>query len=55
MPKNNTFFKNKLAFPGKCGYNKIANDKDITTDIVYAICNALEVTPNDIMEYVPDK
>ena len=34
---------------------KIANDKDITTDIVYAICNALEVTPNDIMEYVPGK
>ena len=34
---------------------KIANDKNITTDVIFAICNVLEVTPNDIMEYVPDE
>ena len=33
---------------------KIANDKHITTDVVFAICNALGVKANDIMEYVPD-
>lgn len=34
---------------------KIANDKNITTDVIFAICKVLEVTPNDIMEYVPDE
>ena len=33
---------------------KIANDKHITTDVVFAICNALGVKADDIMEYVPD-
>ncbi len=31
---------------------KLANDKDITTDVIGAICIALEVEPNDIMEFV---
>lgn len=34
---------------------KIANDKHITTDVIFAICNALDVTANDIFEYVPDR
>ena len=34
---------------------KLANDKDITTDVIGAICAALEVEPNDIMDFVPDK
>lgn len=29
---------------------KLANDKDITTDVIGAICTALEVEPNDIIE-----
>ena len=33
---------------------KLANDKDITTDVIGAICSALGVEPNDIMEFVPD-
>ena len=33
---------------------KLANDKDITTDVIGAICAALEVDPNDIMEFLPD-
>lgn len=33
---------------------KLANDKDITTDVIGAICAALEVEPNDIMEFVPE-
>ena len=33
---------------------KLANDKDITTDVIGAICVALEVEPNDIMDFVPD-
>lgn len=33
---------------------KLANDKDITTDIIGAICVALGVEPNDIMDFVPD-
>lgn len=34
---------------------KLANDKDITTDVIGAICSALNVTSDDIMEFVPDK
>ena len=32
---------------------KLANDKDITTDVIGAICQALDVTPNDIIEFLP--
>ena len=34
---------------------KLANDKDITTDVIGAICTALGVEPNDIMDFIPDK
>ena len=34
--------------------HKLANDKDITTDVIGAICAALGVEPNDIMDFVPD-
>lgn len=30
---------------------KLANNKDITTNVIGAICAALEVEPNDIMEF----
>ena len=33
---------------------KLANDKDITTDVIGAICAALGVKPDDIMEFYPD-
>ena len=33
---------------------KLANGKDITTDVIEAICNALHVEVNDILEFVPD-
>lgn len=33
---------------------KLANDKDITTEVIGAICVALGVEPNDIMEFVPN-
>lgn len=33
---------------------KLANDKDITTDVIGAICTALEMKPNDIMDFVPE-
>lgn len=33
---------------------KLANDKDITTDVIGAICTALDVRPNDIMDFVPE-
>ena len=33
---------------------KLANDKVITTDVIGAICTALEVKPNDIMDFVPE-
>lgn len=33
---------------------KLANDKAITTDVIGAICTALEVEPNDIMDFVPE-
>ena len=32
---------------------KLANNKDITTDVIGAICTALEVEPNDIMDFIP--
>ena len=34
---------------------KLANDKDITTDVIGAICVALGVKPDDIMEFVSDE
>lgn len=33
---------------------KLANDKDVTTDIIGAICTALNVTSDQIMEFVSD-
>lgn len=34
---------------------KLANDKDITTDVIGAICTVLEVSVDDILEFVPVK
>ena len=34
---------------------KLAADKDVTTDVIGAICAALSVEPNDIMDFVPNK
>ncbi len=34
---------------------KLANDKDITTDVIGAICVALDCKPDDIMEFLSDK
>ena len=34
---------------------KLANDKDITTDVIGAICAALEVEPNDIIPMFPER
>ena len=33
--------------------NKLVNDKDVTTDIIRAVCTALNVGIEDIMEFVP--
>lgn len=33
---------------------KLANDKDITTDVIGAICAALDVEPNDIMDFIQE-
>ena len=33
---------------------KLANGKDITTDVIEAICNALHVGVEDILEFVPE-
>ena len=33
---------------------KLAADKDVTTDVIGAICAALEVEPNDIMDFVSE-
>lgn len=33
---------------------KLANDKDIATDVIGAICAALEVEPNDIMDFIQE-
>ena len=43
--------------PGITHYQmyKLANDKDITTDVIGAICAALEVKSDDIMEFIPDE
>lgn len=30
---------------------KLANDMDVTTDVIGAICGALNVEPGDIMEF----
>jgi len=34
---------------------KLSGDKDVTTDVIGAICYALNVEPNDIMEFIPSK
>jgi len=33
---------------------KLANNKNVTTEVIGAICVALEVEPNDIMDFIPD-
>ena len=33
---------------------KLANGKDITTDVIESICRALDVNVQDILEFVPD-
>lgn len=33
---------------------KLAADKDVTTDVIGAICAALKVEPNDIMDFVSE-
>ena len=33
---------------------QLANDREVTTDVIGAICTALEVEPNDIMDFVPE-
>ena len=34
---------------------KLANYKDIITDVIGTICAAIEVKPNDIMDFIPDR
>lgn len=34
---------------------KLARDKDVTTDVLGAICQALNVRVEDIMDFVPDE
>ena len=33
---------------------KLAKDKDVTTDVLGAVCEALGVRVEDIMDFVPD-
>ena len=33
---------------------KLARDKDVTTDVLAAVCQALDVRVEDIMDFVPD-
>ena len=35
--------------------SKMNRGENITVDVVGKICRALDCTPNDIMEFVPDK
>ncbi len=34
---------------------KLARDKDVTTDVLGAVCKALDVRVEDIMDFVPDE
>lgn len=34
---------------------KLANDMNITTEVIGAICTALKVKPNDIMDFISEK
>ena len=34
---------------------KLANDKDVTTDVIGAICAALNVRSDEIMDFIPDE
>ena len=34
---------------------KLARDKDVTTDVLAAVCQALDVRVEDIMDFVPGK
>ena len=34
---------------------KLARDKDVTTDVLGAVCKALNVNVEDIMDFVPDE
>lgn len=34
---------------------KLARDKDVTTDVLAAVCQALDARVEDIMDFVPGK
>lgn len=33
---------------------KLARDRDVTTDVIGAVCEALDVRVEDILDFVPD-
>ena len=39
----------------KYAINKLSRDEDVTTEILGKICDALDCTTVDIMEFVPEK
>ena len=39
----------------KYAINKLSRDEDVTTEILGKICDALDCTTDDIMEFVPEK
>ena len=50
----------KIALEEKAGIShyqmyKIANDRDLDTSVIRAICVALGCMPADIMEYIPEE
>ena len=34
---------------------KLARDKDVTTDVLGSVCKAIDVSVEDIMDFVPDE
>ena len=34
---------------------KLANNKDVSTEVLRAICNALSCKVEDVVEFIPDK
>ena len=51
MKKKDLEIKSGISHYQMC---KLANDKDVTTDVIGAICVALNVTSDQIMDFIPD-
>lgn len=45
----------EMAFIGNSTMSKLANDENVTMEVMAKICNALDCTMDDIVEIIPEE